>query len=149
MPTYKSKFARAWAFRVPFQEVLDLGRLSIFIDAEDADIEIEARVLEVIRIAAVEGRLLLGGEDNPHIVITLVTIEMVNAALIKSDHVGAQAGFLFAFLFNRRNRVATRRVGLLGRHFGFDDAAHARGYVFHRHQNIDRKSTRLNSSHLV
>ena len=38
-------------------DMLDLGRLVVFVDAEEADIEIVARILEVVGVAAEEGDL--------------------------------------------------------------------------------------------
>ena len=43
MSAHESQFAIARSFRIPFQEMLDLGRLAVFVSAENADIEIEAR----------------------------------------------------------------------------------------------------------
>src|SRR6266404_3692170 len=98
MTADESKFAIGRAFRVPLQVMFGLGGLAVFVSAENADIEIEARVLKVIRIAAVEGGLLFGRENDPHIVVAFVAIQIVNAALVEGDHIGAQSGRVFAFL---------------------------------------------------
>ena len=56
--------------------MLDLRRLAVFVSAENADIEIEAGIFEIVRIAAVKGDLLLRREDEPHVVVAFVTIKM-------------------------------------------------------------------------
>ena len=116
MAADESQFAIARAFRIPFQKMLDLGRLAVFVSAENADIEIVARILEVIGIAAVKGHLLLGREDDPHIVVAFVAIQMVNAALVKRDDIGAQPGLVLALLFNRGDGGVARVGRLIARH---------------------------------
>ena len=59
------------AVLAPLQIVLDLGRLVVLVDAEEADVEVEARVLEVVRVAAEEGDLLLGREDEADVGVLL------------------------------------------------------------------------------
>ena len=94
--------------------MLGLGWLAIFVSAEDADIEIVAWILEVIGIAAVERRLLLGREDDPHIVVAFVAIQIVDAALIERDHIGAQPGRVLALFFNRGNGGMARLPRIIG-----------------------------------
>ncbi len=48
--------------RRPFQIMLDLRRLAVFVDAEQAEIEIEPRIFKIVRIAAKEGDRLLGSK---------------------------------------------------------------------------------------
>ena len=96
----------------PLQEMLDLGRLAVLVDAEEADVEIVARVLEVVRVAAEEGDVLLRGEDQPHVGVFLVAIEMVQAALVQRDHVAAQAGLVERFFFDRVHHGLPLLAGL-------------------------------------
>src|SRR5207248_9466630 len=98
MTADESEFAIGRTFRIPFRKRLGPGGLAILVGAKDADIEIETRVLEVIGIAAIESRLLLGREDDPHIVVAFVAIQIVNATLVKRDHIGAEPGRVFALL---------------------------------------------------
>ena len=65
------QLAVARAGEAPFQVVFDLGRLAVLVDAEEADVEVVSRVLEVVRVAAEEGDLLLGRKDQPHIRVFL------------------------------------------------------------------------------
>ena len=74
MSTDKGQFAVGRTFAVPLKVMLGMRGLPVFVGAEDADIEIEARVFEVVRIAAVEGRLLFRSEDEPHVIVTFVAI---------------------------------------------------------------------------
>ena len=61
----------------PFEVVLELGRLVVLVDAEEADVEVVARVLEVVRVAAEEGDLLLGGEDEADVGVLLEPVEVI------------------------------------------------------------------------
>ena len=60
--------------RVPFQETVDFRWLTIFVNAKEANIEIVAGILKVIRVAAKKSHLLFRREGEPHIIIALVTI---------------------------------------------------------------------------
>ena len=143
MAADESEFAIARTFGVPFQKMLGLGRLSIFVGAEDADIEIEARILEVIGIAAVERRLLLGREDDPHIVVAFVAIQIVNAALIERDHIGAQPGRVLALFLDRGDGRTARLPRIIGRHFRTHRALHPVRHILDRHEHVQFKIGRL------
>ena len=43
------------AVLTPLQEILDLRRLAVFVDSEEAHVQIETRIFEVVRITAKEG----------------------------------------------------------------------------------------------
>ena len=62
---------------------------------------------------------------------------MISAALVERNDVGAQAGFLFAFLFNRSDDGIARTGSLVARHSWFDRGVYPRSYIFNRHQNIE------------
>ena len=110
--------------------------LPVFIRPENANIEIKAGIFEIIGIAAVKSHLLFWRENNPDVVVTLVTVKMINTALIKRDDIGAQAGFVFAFLFNLRHCVLTRLTRGVRRHASFYRGVHLCGYIFDRHQHV-------------
>ena len=63
----KGEFAIRAACLRPFQIVVDLGRLAVLVNPKERDVEIVARVFEVIRIAAEERGLLLGCKHEPHV----------------------------------------------------------------------------------
>ena len=85
----EDQFVVAGPVLAPFQVVLDLGRLVVLVDAEEADVEVVARILEVVGIAAEEGDLLLRGEDQADVGVLLVAIEVILAALVEGDDVAA------------------------------------------------------------
>src|ERR1700747_1368174 len=117
--------------------MLDPGRLPIFINTENTDIEIEAGIFEIVRIATVKSHLLLRRKNYPDVLITFVTVKMIEPALIKRDDIGAQAGFVFAFLFDLRNRILACLACRIGRHAGFYGCVYLRGYVFDRYPDIE------------
>src|SRR2546423_15211245 len=93
--------------------------LPVFISPENANIEIKAGIFEIIGIAAVKSHLLFRSENDSNVVVTLVTVKMINTALIKRDDIGAEAGFVFAFPFDLRNRVLACLGCSVRRHAGF------------------------------
>src|SRR5260370_32466019 len=75
-PAHECQLAVVWSARVPFQEIVDPGWLAVFVDTKDTDIEIKARILEIVGIAAEKSHLLFRGEDQTDVVVTFVTIKM-------------------------------------------------------------------------
>ena len=124
------------AFGATLEIVVGVQWLAVVVDAEDGHIEVVARIGEVIRIAAEEGRLLFGRKDDAHIGVLLVLIEPVFAAVVERNHVGAPAGLLGAFVFDGGNFgfAGLKRLCLIGNAFG--RALHARGNVCHADQHV-------------
>src|SRR5258707_9815845 len=60
-------------------------RAAVTIDPHIADIEVVARELEIVGIAAEERDRLLGREHQPHVLVTAALVESVEAALIERD----------------------------------------------------------------
>src|SRR5262249_20765637 len=87
IPAHERQLAIRRTLRVPLQIMLDLRRLPVFVSAKDRNIEIVARIFEIIGIAAAKRDLSLGGEGQPHVVVTSVAIKMILSALIKCHHV--------------------------------------------------------------
>ena len=52
------------ARRIPLQIVRHFGRLAVLVDAEEADVEIVAGILEIVGVAAEEGDVLLGAKTS-------------------------------------------------------------------------------------
>ena len=117
--------------------MLDLGRLPVFVSAENADIEIEARVFEIVRIAAIKRDLLLRREDQAHVIVAFEAIKMVDAALIKRDDIGAQAGLFFASFSISAMTFWRAAAASSGDQSWFHRAVHAGGHVFDRHEHIE------------
>ena len=139
----EDQFARRRALGAPLQVVIGVQRLAVLIDAEEGHVQVVARIGEVIRIAAEEGRLLLGRKDQAHVGVSLVLVEPVLAALVERDHVGAQAGLVLALFFDGRNLGVARleRLGLVMDALG--RALHPRRHVFHADQHINFEVGRL------
>src|SRR5437773_3305967 len=97
------------ALWVPFQVIRALDRLAVFVDPEQREVEVVARIREVVRIASEESSLVLGSENQPHVRVLLVAVEPVFTALIERDHVGPQAGLLQALAFDVGYRFLSDR----------------------------------------
>src|SRR6185369_8737462 len=87
----ENEFAVARARRREAEKILYRRRLAILVGAEQANIQIVARELEVVGIAAVERNLLLRREYQSHVGVAFEAIQMIRAALPKRDDIGAQA----------------------------------------------------------
>ena len=72
MPGDEDQLVVGRAGLAPVQKVLELDRLVVFIDAEEADIEVVARILEIVRVAAEKRDVLLRREHQPHVGVLLV-----------------------------------------------------------------------------
>src|SRR5438552_10701404 len=83
MAADECQFAVARTIRIKFQKIVDLRRLTIFVNAKDTDIQIVTRIFEIIGIAAVERALLFRRKDEPHVVVALIAIEMIRASWIQ------------------------------------------------------------------
>ena len=62
------------AFRIPLQIIFDLDRTSVFVDAQQREVEVEAGVGEVVGIAAEERHLLLRCKHEAYVGILLVPV---------------------------------------------------------------------------
>jgi hypothetical protein len=133
---YENKFAVVRPIGIEFEKVLDLRRLAIFVHPKKADIEIVPGILEVIGVTPEEGHLLLRREDQPHVIVTFVSVKMVRAALVEGDDIRPQFGFIFAFLFNVSDGRIARAGSLIAGHTWFHCAGDARGYVLDGHQHV-------------
>ena len=71
--------------RVPAQEAGALDRTAVLIGAQEAGIEGVAREVEIVRVPAEEGRLVLGGEHQPDVVIAAEFVQGVAAAPVEAD----------------------------------------------------------------
>src|SRR5262245_45324309 len=98
---YKIAFARP--LRAPFEKVLDLCGLAVLVDAKEAEIQTETRILEVVRVAAECGDAMLRGHDQSHVRVLLVAVQMIQPAMIECDDVAAQPSLLLRFLLNLRH----------------------------------------------
>src|SRR5437879_13868773 len=95
MTADESEFAIGRPVRTEFQIIVDLCRLAVFVGAKDADIEIESRIFEVVRIPAIKRDLLFGRKDEAHVIVTLVPVKMVSATLVKPYDGRKQSGIIY------------------------------------------------------
>src|SRR5262249_3285934 len=77
-------------------------------------IEVVARVLEVVGVAAEESDATLGREDEADVGVLLVAIEVILPTLVERDHIAAEAGLVGRFLLNLRDGGLTGSIGLFG-----------------------------------
>ncbi len=124
----KNQFAVGRPLGGPLQEMFDLHRLTVLVDAEDRHIEIVPRELEVVGIAAEECDRKLRSEDQSHVGVFLVAIEVIRASLIQRDDVAAEFCLLGRFLFDVRDRRRPCCLSLF-RRFGRDRFVDAVGDV--------------------
>ncbi len=73
----------------PFEVIVELGRLVVLVDAEDANVEVVARILEIVWVAAEESDIHFGGEDQSDVGVFAECVEVVLTALVESDDLGA------------------------------------------------------------
>ena len=76
----------------PLQIVLEMSRLSVFVDPEECDVQIVAGIGEVVRIASEKGDIELRRKHQSHVRVLFVFVQVVNLPGIKSDDVTAQSG---------------------------------------------------------
>src|ERR1700742_4654617 len=82
------------AFSGPLEVVLRADRLIVLVNTNERHVDVETREVEVVRIAAEERGLKLRREDQTHVGVFLVTIELILTALVERHDVRAQAGGL-------------------------------------------------------
>ncbi len=116
--------------------MLHLGRFVVFINAEESHIQIETRVLEVVRVATIESNLLFGCKHQANIRVFFESIKMVGTTLIKGDNIAAKAGFVQRFLLNLGHDSPARGECLLGFGTCLYGCVNPGGYIFYAHQHI-------------
>jgi hypothetical protein len=52
------------------------GRLAVFVSTEETDVEVEPWIFEIIRVAAIKGDLLFGGENQAHVGVFPVAVKV-------------------------------------------------------------------------
>ncbi len=126
------------------KEVLDLGRLPLFVDAKQRDIQAVPRILEVVRIATEESGCGFRRPDQAHIRVLPVTIQVIPRSTVQRDDVTAQSGLVQRFLFNLRHHLppCSKCIGRLHR-IG-DSGRHSLRNVLDRNQLIQFQIRRWN-----
>ena len=119
------------------QIILDPGRLAVFVGAEKADVQIEARKFKIVRVPAKKRRLLFGRENEADVGIAFVAVKMIRAPLPQGHHVGAQARGVLRFLFDLRDDAAARGEGPGRLGVGGDCGVDPRGDVLDGLEHIE------------
>ena len=60
----------------PLEVVVEVHGLIVLIDAEEADVQIVAGILEIVGVAAEKGGVEFGREDQAHVGVLLIFVEM-------------------------------------------------------------------------
>ncbi len=116
--------------------MLDLRGLVVLVDAEEADVQVVARELEVVGVAAEEGDRMFRRKDQANIGVLLEAIEMVESAVIKRDHVTPESGSVERFLLYRVHRSPSGLVRLRRTHASVHRRADPSGHVLDALQNV-------------
>ena len=136
LPETKTKSPVLDAGRGPLEIIVQVHGLIVFVDAEEADVQIVARVFEIIGIAAEEGRGKFGREDQADVRVFLVFVEVEHGAGVEGDHVAAEFGGFDAILLDGGHRGAAS-LALLGHgHAGLGGGFHFVGDVFDVFQHV-------------
>ena len=127
----------------PLQVLRGLRRLAVLVGAEEGDVEVVARELEVIRVAAEEGDGVLGCEHEPDIRVFLVRVEMIPTPAIQGDDVAAQAGPVERLLLDLRPGLPSGLGGCGVVHPLGDPRVHAIGDVDDADEHVQFQVGRL------
>ena len=136
MPGNEHQLPVLRAGSAPLQVIRGLDRLAVLVRAEEADVQVIARILEVVGIAAEEGDGQLRREDQPHVRVFLVPVEVVLASLEQSHDIAAQSGLLQRLLLDRAHHRAPGALRVGGGHARLYSGLHALRDVLGTHQNI-------------
>ncbi len=124
------------ARRAPVQIIGNFRGMSVLVHAKQADVQIVARVFEIVGIAAEERDGLLWSEHQADIGVALVAIQVIEPTVIKRNHVAAQAGGVERLLLDRVDRRPPRLVGFGRRHLRSHRGLDFRGHVFDALQHV-------------
>jgi len=117
--------------------VRHLRRPAVLVGPEEADVEVVAGKLEIVRVAAEKGDLPLRGEDEPHVGVFLRAVEVVEASLVQGDDVAPQPRGRQRLLLDRREHLAAGLEPLLRRQGLRHGRLHPCRDVLDRHQHVE------------
>ena len=110
---------------------------AVFVGPEQADVEVVARELEVVGVAAEERDLLLRCEYQPHIGVLLGAIEVICSPLPESHHVAPQARRCERLLFDLGHHRPAGSKRLIGRHRHRDGRLHPIGDILDGAEHVE------------
>ena len=111
--------------------------LPALVGPHEADVEVVAGEGEVVGVAAEEGHRLLGGEDQAHVRVLPVLVELVLPALVQAHDVAAQLRPRAALVLDRGGRGLARLARLGIGHLRLHAGLHLARDVLHRGEDVD------------
>ncbi len=135
-PATKTRSPSSAPVRAPLEVMRGTGGLAVLVGAEEADVEVVARVFEVVGVAAEEGDVELGGEDEPDVGVLLEGVEVILAPLVERDDVAPQPGLVERLLLDGRHRPALGDGGLGVGHSRPDRLEDPCGHVLDADQDV-------------
>jgi hypothetical protein len=121
----------------PLEIILQVDGLIVFVDAEEADVQIVARVLEVVGIAAEEGGGEFGREDEADVGVFFVFVEMKHSAGVERDHIAAEFRGCNAILLDGGHGGAARQSLIGDGHAGLGGGFYFVGDVFDVFEDVE------------
>src|SRR5438874_11930007 len=94
--------------------------LAVLVNAKKCDIQIVARELEIIRIAAKKGHLKFRRKNQPHVGVLFETIKVIQDAGVERDYIAADVGGGGAIFFDAGHGRLTNFGGVGVVHAGMD-----------------------------
>ena len=110
--------------------------LIILINSKESDVQHVAREFKVVRVAAESGDSDFRQEDQPHVGIAAITIEVVPGAVPERDDFALQTRFLGFFRFQSIPHRPPRQRRLGRDHLRFDGRLHLLGTILNRIENV-------------
>ena len=99
--------------RAPAQVVGRRRGLAVLVRAQHADVKVVTREIEIVRITAELRDRVFGREDQAHVGVALVVVQVVHAAVIEWDDVATNARIGSAALLQLRFHAAQRDIRLV------------------------------------
>ena len=123
----------------PLQIIVEMNRLVVLVDPEESDVEVIARVGEIVGIAAKKCRGKFRRKHQAHIGVLLVFVEVVYRARVQCDHVAAQARRRGTVFFDGAHSGTLCLSGVGGRHGSGDSVLYFRGDIVDTNQHVQFK----------
>ena len=133
---HEDRLAGLRRFRIPAQMVRRRHRLAVLIEAQQAEIEVVPREVEVVGIAAEEAGLELRREHQAHIVEAVEGVELVLPAVIEVDHLAVVFRRLGAGRLLDRGGRRRRRRHQIATGLARARGVHLAGHVVDRLQHL-------------
>ena len=134
MPRDEGEVAGLQAPVGPVEEVLRVVGLPVLVDPEDGEVQVVAGEGEVVIVAAEEGDLLLGREDQADVRVLLVAVDPVLAALVEVHVLAGEAGLHLHLLLDLLDLDFAGLLGLLLGHAGLHGLVDPVRDVVHGHE---------------